>query len=36
MLSVFEPFRINLTGRDLNAPEIVKILQAGEHPSRQN
>jgi uncharacterized protein YfbU (UPF0304 family) len=36
MLSVFEPFRINLTGRDLNAPEIVKILQAGAHPSRQN
>ncbi|MGA2207535.1 MAG: YfbU family protein [Terracidiphilus sp.] len=33
MLSVFEPFRKNLTGRDLNAVEIIKILQANFHPS---
>jgi len=33
MLSVFEPFRVNLTGRDLNAPEIVKILQAQRTPA---
>jgi uncharacterized protein YfbU (UPF0304 family) len=35
MLSVFEPLRINLTGRGLNALEIVRILQAEAHPSGQ-
>lgn len=35
MLSVFEPIRINLTGRDLNAAEIIQILQARSHPSRR-
>lgn len=33
MLSVFEPIRKNLIGRDLNAVEIVPILQAWLHPS---
>jgi hypothetical protein len=36
MLSVFEPIRPNLTGRDLNATEIIQILLAMSHPSRRN
>jgi hypothetical protein len=36
MLSIFEPFRRNLTGRDLSATEIIKILQEWRHPSRRN
>ena len=35
MLSVFEPIRCNLIGRDLDAPEIIQILQAKLHPSRR-
>jgi uncharacterized protein YfbU (UPF0304 family) len=35
MLSVFEPIRGTLTGRDLNAPEIIEILNAMMHPSRR-
>ncbi len=34
MLSVFEPLRSNLVGRNLNAAEIIQILQAKMHPSR--
>ena len=33
MLSVFEPIRSNLIGRDLNVEEIIQILQAKLHPS---
>ena len=35
MLSVFGPIRSNLTGRDLNATEIIEILKAKLHPSRR-
>ncbi len=35
MLSVFEPIRPNLIGRDLDAEEIIQILKAMLHPSRQ-
>jgi uncharacterized protein len=35
MLSVFEPIRSNLIGRDLNAEEIIQVLQAKVHPSRR-
>lgn len=35
MLSVFEPLRKNLIGRDLNVGEIIQILQAKLHPSRR-
>jgi uncharacterized protein YfbU (UPF0304 family) len=35
MLSVFEPVRVNLTGRDLNVAEIIQILQEKLHPSRR-
>jgi uncharacterized protein len=35
MLSVFEPIRGTLTGRDLNAQEIIEILKAMVHPSRR-
>ncbi len=35
MLSVFEPIRKNLIGRDLNAAEVIKILQAWLHPSKR-
>lgn len=35
MLSVFEPLRKNLIGRDLDVGEIIKILQAMLHPSRR-
>ncbi len=35
MLSVFEPIRPNLIGRDLNAAEIIRILQEMLHPSRR-
>jgi len=35
MLSLFEPIRANLTGRDLNAAEIIEILKAKLHPSRR-
>ena len=35
MLSIFEPIRGTLTGRDLNAPEIIEILKAMIHPSRR-
>lgn len=35
MLSVFEPLRKNLIGRDLDASEIIQIMQAKLHPSRR-
>lgn len=35
MLSVFEPLRKNLVGRDLDAGEIIQILQTMPHPSRR-
>ena len=35
MFSVFEPIRSNLTGRDLNAAEIIEILKVKLHPSRR-
>jgi len=35
MLSVFEPIRANLTGRDLNADEIIEIMKMKLHPSRR-
>jgi len=35
MLAVFEPIRSNLIGRDLNAAEIVKILEEKLHPSKR-
>jgi len=35
MFSVFERIRANLTGRDLNAAEIIEILKAKLHPSRR-
>lgn len=35
MLPVFEPIRKTLTGRDLNATEIIEILNARLHPSRR-
>jgi uncharacterized protein YfbU (UPF0304 family) len=35
MFSVFEPIRSTLTGRDLNAAEIIEILKAKLHPSRR-
>lgn len=35
MLSVFEPLRSNLIGRDLNAAEIIQILLEWRHPSRR-
>ena len=35
MFAVFEPIRRTLTGRDLNAKEIIEILKAKLHPSRQ-
>jgi uncharacterized protein YfbU (UPF0304 family) len=35
MLSVFEPLRKNLIGRDLDAGEIIQILQTKLHPSRR-
>lgn len=35
MLSVFEPLRMNLIGRKLNAGEIIQILKAQLHPTRQ-
>jgi len=35
MLLVFEPLRKNLIGRDLNAEEIIQILQAKLHPSKR-
>jgi uncharacterized protein YfbU (UPF0304 family) len=35
MLSVFEPIRPNLIGRDLNAEEIIQVLKAMLHPSRR-
>lgn len=36
MLLVFEPVRMNLVGRSLNAAEIIQLLQAKLHPSRRN
>lgn len=36
MLSVFEPIRATLIGRELSAAEITRILQEGPHPSRRN
>jgi uncharacterized protein YfbU (UPF0304 family) len=35
MLSIFEPLRKNLIGRDLDAGEIIQILQTMLHPSRR-
>lgn len=35
MLPIFEPSRSTLTGRDLNATEIIEILNARLHPSRR-
>jgi uncharacterized protein len=35
MLSVFEPIRPNLIGRDLNVAEIIQILQAMLHPGKR-
>jgi uncharacterized protein len=35
MLAVFEPVRRNLTGRDLSAAEIIRIMKAMLHPSRK-
>lgn len=35
MFSVFEPIRNTLTGRDLNASEIIEILNAKMQPSRR-
>jgi hypothetical protein len=35
MLAVFEPMRRTLTGRELNADEIIAILKAWLHPSRR-
>jgi hypothetical protein len=35
MLPVFEPISRTLTGRDLNATEIIEILKARVHPSRR-
>jgi uncharacterized protein YfbU (UPF0304 family) len=35
MLAVFEPIRRTLTGRDLNASEIIEILNARAQPSRR-
>ncbi len=35
MLSVFDPIRRSMTGRDLNASEIIEILKAMMHPSRR-
>jgi len=34
MLTVFEPIRITLMGRDLNASEIIVVLKAMLHPDR--
>jgi uncharacterized protein len=36
MLSVFEPIRRTLTGGDLNATQIIEILNAVTHPNRRN
>jgi len=35
MLAVFQPIRRTMTGRDLNADEIIGILKATLHPSRR-
>ncbi|HEY6251860.1 MAG TPA: YfbU family protein [Candidatus Angelobacter sp.] len=35
MLLVFEPIRCTLTGRELNASEIIDVLKAWTHPSRR-
>jgi uncharacterized protein YfbU (UPF0304 family) len=35
MLAVFEPIRRTMTGRDLNADEIIRVLKAKLHPSRR-
>lgn len=35
MLSVFEPIRVDLIGRGLNAGEIIQILRAKLHPNRR-
>jgi len=35
MLPVFATISRTLTGRDLNATEIIKILKARVHPSRR-
>ena len=32
MLSVFEPIRSNLIGRDFNAEEMIQVLQAKLNP----
>ncbi len=35
MFSVFEPIRRTLTGRDLNASEVIELLNARMHPGRR-
>jgi len=35
MLAVFEPIRRAMTGRDLNADEVIEILKAMLHPTRR-
>jgi len=36
MFSAFEAIRAKLTGRELNAAEIIEIMKAKLHPSRRN